>query len=749
MLQKIGAGFLLVVVLAAAAVYIAGMGWLGERDGGREVAQAIRPVESVAAHAATQLADADALGVTDPKQILFGDFHVHTTYSADAFMLSLPIAQGEGAHPPADACDFARFCSALDFWSINDHSEGMTPAQWQETVSSIRSCNAVGDTSGAGMAEVAEPDTVAFLGWEWTNVGRTPDEHWGHKNVVVRGLDDDEVPTRPISSRGAAASALSGPGVWVRGLMALGGRDARFHDFARYLADRAENVACEDDVHVRELPRECVESASDPATLFRKLDEWGFPSIVIPHGTTWGFYTPPASSWDKQLTREQHDPDRQTLVEIYSGHGNSEEYRPWRAVLGDGAGGWLCPERTADYEPTCWRAGEIIRVRCEAEGASEAECAERAATARLHAANAGVAAHLTVPGETVDEWLDAGQCRDCFLPSFNYRPGNSVQYMMARKDWTDPDAPRSFRFGVIGSSDIHFARPGTGYKEFARQGMTESVARADVSFINPPDSEPAASSMSFDPATSSNLQGFQLVELERQSSFFTTGGLVATHSAGRGRDAIWSALDRREVYATSGPRILLWFDLVNAGDGETVAPMGSEVKLGRAPRFEVRAAGSFEQKPGCPDSSASALGAGEIERLCKGECYHPSDERRPITRIEVVRVRPQSRADEPIEALVEDPWRTFACEGGPEGCRVEFEDPDFVADGRESIYYVRAIEAPGLAVNAGNLRCTRDADGACLEVDRCALPGTEDDDCLAETEERAWSSPIHVDPVAL
>src|SRR5206468_3030550 len=79
--------------------------------------------------------------------------------------------------PPADACDFARFCSALDFWSINDHAEGVSPRHWQETKESIRQCNAV-----AG--DPRYPDLVSFLGWEWTQVGVTPADHYGHKNVV-------------------------------------------------------------------------------------------------------------------------------------------------------------------------------------------------------------------------------------------------------------------------------------------------------------------------------------------------------------------------------------------------------------------------------------------------------------------------------------------------------------------------------------------------------------------------------------
>ena len=67
-----------------------------------------------------------------------------------------------------------------------------------------------------------------------------------------------------------------------------------------------------------------------------------------------------------------------------------------------------------------------------------------------------------------------------------------------------------------------------------------------------------------------------------------------------------------------------------------------------------------------------------------------------------------------------------------------------MAAGRDALYYVRAIESPSLAVAADPLGCTRDDSGRCIEISPCSERPYEDD-CLAETEERAWSSPIFVD----
>jgi len=726
---------------------VVGAGWCvyggGQHEGAGEISGSRLPQEAVAGRLETQRhAEAELGPETTTDQILFGDLHVHTTFSADAFMRSVPLMGGEGAHPPADACDFARFCSGLDFFALTDHAEGLTPEHWRESLESIRRCNEIaGDPDN--------PDLVAFAGFEWSQVGQTPQDHYGHKNVIFKETDPALLPARPIGAPGFGSAFRTLP---VKGFGRLAlipihdfRRRQRYLDLFHFMMENRAIDECPAGIDTRELPADCREVADTPAQLYEKLAQWGLEALVIPHGTTWGFYTPPGYVWDKQLAPGQDDPARQALIEVYSGHGSSEEYRPFVAYELDADGQPICPEPREDYEPCCWRAGEIIRSRCG--DAPAEECARRVGEARENYLAMGVAGHVTVPGASVEDWGDCGQCRDCFVPAFNYRPGGSVQYVLARGHFEGDGPPRHVQLGFIASSDNHTARPGTGYKEFERRRMTEATGPVEEVWhdrVFGPRSEPEPESRRLTVDDVLGTNPFQIVELERQASFFMTGGLVAVHSRGRGRDAIWDALARREVYGTSGPRILLWFDLMSGGREST--PMGSSVRLGDTPRFRVRAVGAMAQRPGCPDWSTAALDAERLRHLCLDECHNPSDERTRITRIEVVRILPQRSEDEPVESLVQSPWQVLPCPAESSSCTVDIEDPDFVPGGRDAVYYVRAIQEPTPAVNGGGLRCERVEGGRCVRVRPCFGDWRTplDEDCLTEIEERAWSSPIYV-----
>ncbi len=718
--------------LGLVVLYAAGSGRFGSPVvGGLPAAERVDRGQ-VEARAARDRAAAREIGAPAQKQILFGDLHVHSGFSLDA--LAAGVLAGNEPYTVADACDFARYCSALDFWSINDHAMNLTPRRWSETIDAVRAC----DARSAGPGPL---DLVSFLGWEWTQMGTRPENHYGHKNVVLRDLDDAHIPTRPIAADSPSGNPFDLPPPLALGaLAATRGFEQVVLDAPASFREMADVERCPDGVAVRALPDDCREWAATPAELFAKLDDWGFASIVIPHGTTWGNYTPPGSSFSRQLSGDQHDPERQRLVEIFSGHGNAEPDRPWRAAVFEDVEGVtdpVCPEPGDGYVPSCWQAGEIVRKRCLAEGADEAECESRAVEARrLFLEAPGGTGHLAVGGYDPAEWGDAGQCRDCFLAAFNHRPGSSVQAMLSARE---PDTGARFRFGVIGSSDTHTSRAGSGYKETARVDMTDaSLATATLALLSR-GAGPAR-------AETVELEGVgpaERAEVERMASFFYTGGLAAVHASDRSRGAIWEALERREVYGTSGPRILLWFDLIDATDA-VIVPMGGQVATHETPRFRVRAVGSFEQAPGCPDHAVRGLGPDSLDRLCRGECANPTETRRPITRIEVVRIEPKAGPGNALSALIEDPWRVLECDAAAPGCAVEFEDASYATGARDVVYYVRAIEAPKPTINAGGLRCVVGDDGACVEANPCVgVP--EEDDCLVAAEPRAWSSPIFVD----
>ncbi len=750
-----------VVGAALGLVWLAGYGVFGRLEGAGSVQGTRRLPARVAAEDRRIEAAAEAIGAARPKRVLFGDLHVHSTFSLDAFLLNLPGMLGEGAHPPADACDFARHCSALDFFALTDSTEGLSVRQWRETQRVLRDCEAVAQEAspGEGGAHPADPvtdagaDLVPFLGFEWSRTGATPATHQGSWNLLLAELAEGEVPPRPIAPR--APGRVARPSPMSRGLLAFRSRHPRFHDLAALWTEQEQIPVC-GGAATGEPAADCIEVQERVGGVFASLTRSGIPFLAVAHGTARGAVAPPGVEAADLLRDAGPLPGNRLLIEVDSGFGASEVTRRWRAVRLGEDGARRCPEPRRSYLPMCWRAGEIAARRCRAQGGSPTQCARRGAAVRAEAAL--TRAERSLAGVSAEEWLDAGECRDCDQPVFQYRPGVSAQALLARgpvagapaasRSSGAPGEAGSFRPGFIASSGNHSARPGTGYKEIGRPGMTDSVLPEEGPASRLFPAEPPA-----DPATRGRRTpieawgtAFRPTQWLREAATLRTGGLVAVHATARSREAIWEALERREVYGTSGPRILLWFDLLNPpGGGGRAAPMGSDLVLAASPVFEVRAVGSRVQQPGCPRSAVEGLGAERLAWLCRGECHHPGTRRRLVTRIEVVRIRPARDPSEPIETRVEDPWQSFSCPADPVGCRVRFEDAGFVKEGRETFYYVRAYEEPVPTINAAGIRCRADESGLCREVQLCG-GGGPGDECLAPAEPRAWSSPIRLRP---
>ncbi len=722
-MRKILYGFLLLLALALAATIAA---WIIGSATFANAPDIKLPVSQAQNNTIVPSASSSIIPEKKSREILFGDLHVHSSFSLDTAIFDTSLVKGTGYTTPADACDYARYCAGLDFWSTNDHAEGLAPWQWQATKEVVRQCNAAGSST--------TPDMVTFLGWEWSHGGGSAENHYGHKNVIFREQDDQSVPARPIGSgAGNIWRQVGSSSAIVRGfaiMYASGLKLAGFESLAHHMQSVHDTPLCSDEDLNSRTP-DCHEIANTPTELFEKLEQGGYDALVIPHGLAWGTTNPVGADFKYQM--DHLNSKYQRLLEVYSGHGNSEVYRNVSVTR---AGDTQCPEPAIGYTPCCWQAGAIIKQRCELKGGDDCDVrADKTRKLYLQALKpvSQISPHRSVvPGTTADDWGQCDQLTDTFQPSHNYQPKQSAQYILALNDKGE-----RFKPGFIGSSDNHTARPGSSYKEVERFYMTDTKTR---------DEAQAVSDVRADQPKQPGKFGFGFTDQEdAANAFYFTGGLVAVHSADRSREAIWNALQKRAVYGTSGPRIKLWFDFVD--EQNITHTMGSDVSVASAPTFKISAIGSLKQHPGCPEFVNAALGQDRVQSLCRSECLNPTDEAWRIERLEVVKILPQTDAAEPVAELVQDPWQVFDCSDQQLTCSAEFSDDEFMQSGRDAVYYVRAIQEATEIIQGDPFRCELDSQGRCLRTNYCQGVSA-DDDCLSKAQHRAWSSPIYVSNVS-
>jgi hypothetical protein len=223
------------------------------------------------------------------------------------------------------------------------------------------------------------------------------------------------------------------------------------------------------------------------------------------------------------------------------------------------------------------------------------------------------------------------------------------------------------------------------------------------------------------------------------------GGLVAAWAEENTREAIFAALRRREVYGTSGPRLVVRFfggwDLrPDLCDGPDFA--------GRADRGGVPMGGELPP----PERAAGAPGFALFALRDPGTEGRPGA---PLQRAQIVKGWVEGgRAFERVYDVAGDPGNGAdvdleRCEprgAGADALCTVWRDPDF-EPGERAFYYARVLENPTCrwsqyVCNAHAVDCGRAGDLP-EELAPCCDPARP-----RTIQERAWTSPIWYRPEA-
>lgn len=313
--------------------------------------------------------------------------------------------------------------------------------------------------------------------------------------------------------------------------------------------------------------------------------------------------------------------------------------------------------------------------------------------------------------EQVLKPCEAGQEFGCALETSFARQGLKVGLELEREFGFNPMA-----FGLVAATDAHNANPGDA-EEWDFTGKLGAV------------SSPAVRRMRLQPDRPDHSQ----ILTDHGS-----GGLAAVWAEENTRDAIFAGMKRREAYATSGPRILLrffagWdFDATIVGNPDAIAvasaggvPMGAVLRPdeGRevSPTFFVWALADWMSAP----LQRVQVVKGWID--ADGETHESVHD---VVCADGAEVAPATRRCPDNGAGVDLASCETQGDTGDEQLMAAWQDDDYDPT-QGAFYYVRALQNPTCRWS------TYDAIRLGMEPNP-RVPAT--------IRERAWSSPIWIDP---
>jgi len=594
------------------------------------------PVEKPPSISAAKLPQQADSSPNPDRNAYFGDLHVHTTNSFDAYTfgtMSTPAdayryAQGEAiTHPSGYQIQLSR---PLDFYAVTDHAMYLGLLR-----------EAADTTSDFSRYEVAEPlhnlnnpvstgvlSTIKRAGL-FRPFARAVNE--GLENGTIDGLLVERIGNSAWQETIQAANDAYAPG--------------QFTTFAAY--EYTSSI----DLYEKYLHRNVIFRDTDnlPARLFSRRDspdpeklwDWmnelrtdGVDSLAIPHN----------SNISGGAAFSLNDYDDEPIDDAYS-------------------------RKRALNEPLT----EITQVK----GTSE--------THPLLSSNdewADFEVKTNIEAENLLSNLQGGYVRDAYLRGLS----------LAEQGLTNP-----FKFGVVGASDTHVAGASENEKTFfSKIGLLDGTAelRGSVPFNR----FYGTIARIVRPESLNEVDGKHYLAVSPRLIRFSASGLAGVWAEENTREAIYAAFRRKETFATSGPRIKVrlfaGYGLENqslddlnliANAYATGTPMGGTLttRENQVPTFLVWAIADPDGAP--------------LQRLQLIKGWLEDGEHREqvfdVACSDGLSVDPETHRCPDNGAHVDLSDCSISVHQNATELKVHWQDPDF-RPGQASFYYARVLENP-------------------------------------------------------